>query len=90
VQSSAVHYSEPIAVQDVFATGLARIEEAGGNLRLTFYTDQLSLFTNEPERVIVARLVIPITEFLDMRPKVTMALAGMSGAVGNTYIDMHH
>ena len=88
--NSGVPYTEPIAVPDVFATGLARIEEAGGNLRLTFYVDQLSMLTGEMERLIVARIVVPLDKFLVMREKTTLALAGITGVVDDTYINVTH
>lgn len=51
--------AEPFVVQDVYATGLLRIEEASpGTFRYVFYVNQVSTF-GEPERVIVSRLVMP-------------------------------
>lgn len=51
---------EPVAVADIFVSGLARIEDLGANLRFTFFTYQRPVFGDghEMERVVVARLVL--------------------------------
>ena len=52
-------FTETIAVTDVFASGLGRIEPlAGGNMRFTFYVDQISSIDGEKERAIVLRLIM--------------------------------
>lgn len=53
---------EPIAIADTFATSLT-IERCYSNLRITHYCDRQTS-PNNPiiERVIVARIVIPISE----------------------------
>jgi hypothetical protein len=51
--------AEPFVVQDIYATGLLRVEDIGaGTFRFVFYVNQVSTF-GEPERVIVSRLVMP-------------------------------
>jgi len=51
--------AEPYAVQDVYATGMLRVEGVGTEtFRFVFYVDQISSF-GERERVIVSRLVMP-------------------------------
>lgn len=50
--------AEPFVVQDIFASGLLRIEMAGpGTFRFVFFVNQVSS-TGDPERVIVCRLVV--------------------------------
>lgn len=52
--------TEPIAVQDTFISGLARIEDLGGNWRFIFYTLHRPLCggDHDLERVVAARLVV--------------------------------
>ncbi|MFA7282151.1 MAG: hypothetical protein WC100_18870 [Sterolibacterium sp.] len=83
-------YTEPIAVIDTFTTGIARIEEIGGNIRFTFYADQKSLYSGERERVIVSRLIIPIPNLIIMHEATTIALHGVNGVVGDTVIEARH
>lgn len=54
--------TEPIAIQDVYASGLAEAEDLGdGNFRFTFYARQKSLYdyAGSIEYVVVARIVLP-------------------------------
>jgi hypothetical protein len=53
---------EPIAVPDVFATGLARIENMGTNMRFTFYSLQrpISGDAHDMERIVVCRIVLAV------------------------------
>jgi hypothetical protein len=54
--------TEPIAIQDVFASGLAQAEDLqDGNFRFTFYARQKSLhdYSGTIEYVVVARIVLP-------------------------------
>jgi len=53
--------TEPIAVQDVFASGLARIEDLGACWRFTYFAYQRPLHggEHEIERAIVSRVVMP-------------------------------
>ncbi len=49
---------EPIAVQDVYVSGVSEAEDiSDGLLRLTFYANQRSV-TGDRERVIVDRVVL--------------------------------
>lgn len=50
---------EPIAVQDVFATGLHDVENVGGCWRFTIYSRQTSVTDGSAENVVVARIVLP-------------------------------
>ena len=51
-------YVEPIAIADVYASGLATVEwVSASDLRFTFYVNQTSP-SGEPERAIVERIVL--------------------------------
>lgn len=47
---------EPVAVQDVFVSGLAAVEEAGDVVRVTFYAEH---GVPVPELVVAARIIMP-------------------------------
>jgi hypothetical protein len=54
------HVTEPIAVPDVFISGLHSIEDIGGRcVRYTCYVNQTSVHDGTPERVICLRIVVP-------------------------------
>lgn len=56
--------TEPIAIQDIFASGLAEAEDMeDGNFRFTFYARQKSIHdrSGAVEYVVVARIVLPTT-----------------------------
>jgi hypothetical protein len=89
-----LHAPEPLTestvVQDIFASGLARIEDVGGgNFRLTLYAFQKSVIFEDQrrERVVVARLVIPKGPLLEAAKACIYASQGIEGAVGETYIE---
>ncbi|MCA0276294.1 MAG: hypothetical protein LCH86_09835 [Proteobacteria bacterium] len=70
-----VPFTEPIAVADVFASGLCRVEPlSGGNMRFTFYAEQTSIMDGEKERVIVQRLVMDVDAVRDAVLTVLTAL----------------
>lgn len=51
--------AEPFVVQDIYASGLLRVEDVGGGAyRFVMYVNQVSVF-GEAERVVVARVVMP-------------------------------
>ena len=52
---------EPIAIQEVYIDGIARIEQVGVCLKLTFFTFQRPTGgdAHDMERVVVARFVMP-------------------------------
>lgn len=54
-------FTEPIAVSDVFASGLAEVEDLqDGNYRFTFFARRRSLdYSGAIESEVVARLIIP-------------------------------
>lgn len=51
---------EPIALADIFCSGIAKIEIIGPCARFFMYADQASLTDGTAERVIVAKFVLPI------------------------------
>jgi hypothetical protein len=52
--------TEPIAVPDVFVSGVLSIEAVGRQcVRFTCYVDQISPHDGTPERVICLRVVLP-------------------------------
>jgi hypothetical protein len=52
--------TEPIAVPDVFVSGVLSIEAIGGGcVRYTCYVNQTSPHDGTPERVICLRVVLP-------------------------------
>jgi hypothetical protein len=57
---STAPLTEPIAVQDIYCSGLARIEDLGSCLRFTFYASQRPICGDDHDidRVVVARLVL--------------------------------
>lgn len=64
---------EPVPIADVFATGLVEVEERGGFCRLTFYADRNMVFDNGQthaiapiERIVVARIVLPVDSYKRM------------------------
>lgn len=51
--------AEPFVVQDIFASGLLRVENLGGGVyRFVMFANQVSAF-GEAERIVVARIVMP-------------------------------
>lgn len=51
--------TEPIAVSDIFASGLGRVETlAGGNMRFTFFVEQTNAFDGDKERAVVLKLIM--------------------------------
>lgn len=54
-----VLFTEPIAVTDIFASGLGRVETlAGGNMRFTFFVEQMNTFDGGRERAVVLKLIM--------------------------------
>lgn len=78
---------EPIAVLDVFASAICRVERLGhGLLRITFVSDRRSLYDNEPQQEVVARIVIAADSLVAARPAVDMAREHVEGAVGDIMV----
>lgn len=66
---------EPMLIQDVFVSGVARIEDAGGGLfRLVSYVNQEDE-AGRPYRVIVSRLIVPVAAFEGGIRKIREAVA---------------
>jgi len=61
---------EPVPVKDIFVTGMSLAENAGDHFRFTFHTDRrvepegAEIGASYIERVIVARLVLTRTSFI--------------------------
>jgi hypothetical protein len=90
IYSDRVPLAEPVVIPDIFASGLARIEDiGGGNLRFTFYTTQRStLFVDErPEHVIVERLVMPLGAVQQAIQAALIAIEGVQGVVNDIVLD---
>ena len=78
--------TEPIAVQDIYVSGLARIEDLGACFRFTYYSTQRPLNGGEHdlERVIVARIVMP-------KDATAVGLMHAKAAMGTeAFIDLTH
>lgn len=60
MQAVGVPLVEPTVIPDTFCTGLGRIESLGSALRFTFFVHQRSVCADGMERVVVARLVLPV------------------------------
>jgi hypothetical protein len=65
--------TEPFVVMDIFATDLALVEHLGSCTRFTFVAKRNCPHTGNPEREIVARLVIPAEALSDVCLKVVRA-----------------
>jgi hypothetical protein len=65
---------EPFAVIDIFTSGVGRVEILrGGNMRLTYFTDATAE-NGRVERVVAAKIIIPIDAVIDCREQVSRAL----------------
>jgi hypothetical protein len=76
--------TELIPIKDVFVTDLYSIEDVGGgNLRFTFYAWQRSTIFRDRrrEKVIVARIVMPLEAVKTACAITTMAAAGVQGII---------
>lgn len=77
---------EPIAVPEIYIDGIARIEQVGPNLKMTFFTFQRPAHGQEHdvERVVVARFVMPIEAVA------SAALQAMAVADTAMFLDKTH
>lgn len=71
---------EPFAVVPIHANGLAHIKTAGENMHFTLYADQLSADGETMERIVVARVIMPVGGVAAALPKVISALPSMAKA----------
>lgn len=70
-----VLFTEPIAVADIFASGLGRVETlTGGNMRFTFFVEQVAPLGGEKEWIAVERLVLPTDAVRDAVLSILAAL----------------
>lgn len=80
--------SEPVVVQDTYASGLSHVEDIGdGNYRFTFYTRLRSTYGGD-ENNIVARLVLPASA-VHAALKTTMRELGMK-CCGGEKVSVRH
>jgi hypothetical protein len=80
-------FIEPVAVTDIFASGIARVEPLGNGLvRLTFYARRQSICDDMTYGEVVNRVVIPIKELIGARPAVDIAAKHVEGAVGDILV----
>lgn len=80
--------SEPIAVPDTYVSGIAHIEQMGGGLmRFTLFAGHHNLSDNEPERVIVSRIIMTKEDVKKAMLAVELALAGIEGMVHETVVE---
>jgi hypothetical protein len=66
--------SEPTIIDPIFVSGIAQAKVIGGLLYASFFVEQPGEWQDE-ERVIKARLIIPIAALMDGRAKVDAALS---------------
>jgi hypothetical protein len=65
---------EPVTCPDIFASGIARVEKlVGGCVRIVFYAEH-RLSARQGERIIVAKLVQPISTLIAGDVMLNMAL----------------
>lgn len=64
---------EPFMVEPVFVSWLAQAKIIGGLLYLAYYVDQPCDWTGE-ERIVKARLIMPVSAIMTERGKVDAAL----------------
>ena len=85
--------TETLAVPDIYATGLGRIEDVGGGVaRFTLYTYQRSTFRKDRrrEKVVVARICMPMAEAMAAAKAIAIAAENVEGLVGNVIIERRH
>lgn len=72
---------EPFAVVPIHANGLAHIKTAGDAMHFTLYADQLSADGETMERIVVARVIIPVGGVTAALPHVIASLPSMARAL---------
>lgn len=60
---------EPCPISDIYADGIGRVENLGNCLRLVFFT------WSEGERVVVAKLIRPVSSMMSGTSLIRMATA---------------
>lgn len=75
-------FMEPVALQDIFCSGLGKIEDIGGGCR-RLYWFAMKKRGDEIEKELVAELIVPAAELLD----VAMQIFAMLGASVSTLLD---
>jgi hypothetical protein len=90
VYSNQAPLVEHVAVQDIFVSGLARIDDiGGGNLRFTFFTKQRSsMFLDErTENVVTLRIVMHAAAACDGSKASLCAVSEFPGFETGTLLD---
>lgn len=85
--------TEANIVHDVFASGLGRIEDVGGGVsRFTCYAYQKSTIHKDRrrERVIVARICMPMADAVAAAKAILLAAEGIEGLVSDVVIERRH
>ena len=91
--SDRVPLAEPVVVPDIFASGLARIEEiGGGNLRFSFYVRQRSTVYKDEryEHMLVARIIMHTDAVKSANHATRVALEGVQGIVQDIVLERAH
>ena len=77
MRSREAQLIDPIAVQDIYVSGIGRVEDVGGGcIRITFYAAQKAILDGTAERVVVARLVGPASAAMDALAMTEAAING--------------
>lgn len=64
---ASIPITEPIVIQDTFATNIGRMDKIGPDLYRVYFTcRQTMLYDNTAEQVVVARLVVTASALADM------------------------
>jgi hypothetical protein len=93
IYSDRVPLTEPVVIPDIFASGLARIEDiGGGNFRFTFYTNQRStVYPDErSEHIVVERLIMPLSAVQQAVQATLIAMEGVQGVVYDIMVERSH
>ncbi len=66
---------EPQIIEPIFVSGIAQAKVIGGLLYVSFFVEQPGEWQDNCQRIIKARLIVPITALMDGRGKVDAALS---------------
>lgn len=66
IRQSAARLNEPIPISEVFATGMLPVEHCGEFVRITYFSEQPVIGFDERERIVVCKIVIPISHYRAM------------------------
>lgn len=60
-------------IHDTFVSGVGQVEILGPNARITFYVEQEAVGGGEPDKIVVGKIVVAITDIPDCIKAVVMA-----------------